>query len=350
MATTVYYLCPEHASPVGGVRVIYRHVDILNQHGLPAYVVHQTPGFRVKWFENQTPIVYWRNNKFTRLLDKIKRRTRPGTTINLNISGGSKNKITENDILVIPELYGPDLAVACGRGIKKVVLNQNCYLTFNGYSFQRDRLITPYRHSDVLATLINSEDGEEYLRHAFPDLPLARFRLSIDPQVFSYNAEKKKQICFSQIKNKSDALQVINILKFRGVLRDYELAPFINVPQREVARICRESLIFLSFGYPEGFGLPAAEAMASGCVVIGFHGGGGKEFFRPEFSYPIQQGDIIQFARTVEQVIKDYETSPDSVLAKGRMAADYISDRYSPEKEEVEVHDAWAEILRLLKS
>lgn len=350
MPTTVYYLCPEHATPVGGVRVIYRHVDILNQHGIPAYVVHQTPGFRVKWFENQTPIVYWRNSRLTRFLDRIKRRTRPSATIDLNISGGKNSKISDKDILVIPELYGPDLAGAYGRGIKKVVLNQNCYLTFNGYSFQHDRLITPYRHPDVLATLINSEDGEAYLHHAFPDLPLARFRLSIDPQIFFYGAEKKKQICFSQIKNRSDALQVINILKFRGVLNDYGLAPFINVPQREVARLCRESLIFLSFGYPEGFGLPAAEAMASGCVVIGFHGGGGKEFFRPEFSYPIQQGDIVQFASTVEQVIKDYETSPDSVLAKGRMAADFIRDRYAPEKEEAEVRDAWTGILRLLKS
>ncbi len=350
MTPSIYYLCPEHATPVGGVKVIYRHVDILNKHGLSAYVVHQTPGFRVKWFENSTPIVYWRNSKLTRLFDKIKRRMQPRATIKLNISGDKKTQICEHDILVIPELYGPDLAASCGRGIKKVVLNQNCYLTFNGYSFQRDRLITPYRHSDVLATLVNSEDGKEYLHHAFPDLPLARFRLSIDPETFSYSAEKKKQICFSQIKNRSDALQVINILKFRGVLKGYDLVPFINVPQREVARICRESLIFLSFGYPEGFGLPAAEAMASGCVVVGFHGGGGKEFFRPEFSYPIQQGDIVQFAKTVEQVINDYETSPDSVLAKGRMAADFISDRYAPEKEEAEVYDAWTGILRLVKS
>lgn len=350
MHPTIYYLCPEHSTPVGGVRVIYRHVDILNQNGIPAYVVHQTPGFRVKWFENNTPIVYWRNNKLTRLFGKIKRRMQPGATVELNIFGSEKRKIGANDILVIPELYGPDLADAYGRGIKKVVLNQNCYLTFKGYSFQRDRLITPYRHPDVLATLINSEDGENYLHHAFPDLPLARFRLSIDPQIFFYGAEKKKQICFSQIKNKADALQVINILKFRGVLKDYDLVPFINVPQREVSRICRESLMFLSFGYPEGFGLPAAEAMASGCLVIGFHGGGGKEFFRPEFTYPIEQGDILQFARTVEQVIKDYETAPEAVLEKGRLAADFIRDRYAPAKEDAEVSEAWNRILRLMRN
>src|SRR3546814_3802603 len=34
-------------------------------------------------------------------------------------------------------------------------------------------------------------------------------------------------------------------------------------PEAESARILRESLLFLSFGYPEGFSLPPAEAMRS---------------------------------------------------------------------------------------
>lgn len=343
---TIYYLCPEHKHPVGGVRVIYRHVDILNKHGIPAYVVHSTKGFRVDWFGNDTPIVYWSDNRIGRLAAKLKRHLNADAIVELPITGGSAGKIGPADILVIPEMYGPDLAAAYGRGIKKVVLNQNCYLTFNGYSFQPDRLISPYNHKDVIATLINSVDGEEYLHYAFPQLPLHRFRLSIDPQRFSFNAEKKKQICFSRIKNQADAMQVINILKFRGVLKNFDIVPFINLPQSEVARIYKESLLFLSFGYPEGFGLPPAEAMACGCVAIGFHGGGGREFFRPEFSYPIEQGDIIGFARTVEEVISSYEQNPAAVLDKGRMAADFIRDHYSPEKEEVEVMSAWQAIIR----
>ncbi|MDD5389292.1 MAG: glycosyltransferase [Gallionellaceae bacterium] len=342
---TIYYLCPEHKTPVGGVRVIYRHVDILNKHGFSAYVVHNTRGFRVDWFENDTRIVYWRNNFLDRMLAKVKRRLALNSVVDLPVSGGDATRIGAKDILVIPEMYGPDLAGAYGRGIKKVVLNQNCYLTFHGYSWQRDRLITPYTHQDVIATLINSYDGEDYLRYAFPKLPLHRFRLSIDPHRFSFQAEKKKQICFSRIKNQADAMQVVNILKFRGALKDFEIIPFINLPQAEVARIYKDSLLFLSFGYPEGFGLPPAEAMACGCVAIGFHGGGGREFLRPEFSYPIEQGDIVGFARTVEEVIKAYELNPAAILDKGRRAADFIRDHYSPEKEEAEVISAWQAII-----
>ena len=342
----IYYLCPEHKNPVGGVRVIYRHIDILNKHNIPAYVVHNTRGFRVKWFENDTPVVYWRNNQWDKLAAKLKRRADADAVIALPISGGVKPCIDSTDILVVPEMYGPDLAAAYGRGIKKVILNQNCYLTFNGYSLQRDRLITPYHHKDVLATLINSFDGVDYLHHAFPRLPLHRFRLSIDPKLFSFQTEKKKQICFSRIKNEADALQVINILKFRGVLKDYEIVPFINKPQGEVAQIYKDSLLLLSFGYPEGFGLPPAEAMACGCVAIGFHGGGGREFFKPEFSYPIEQGDIIGFARMVEEVIQAYEKTPAQILEKGRMASEFIRDYYSPEKEEAELVLAWQAIIR----
>ena len=224
-------------------------------------------------------------------------------------------------------------------------MNQNSYLTFVGYSLNKERLITPYHHPDVLATLINSADGECYLQHAFPDLPLYRFRLSIDSKLFSFHEKKKKQLCFSRIKNQQDAMQVINILKFRGVLDDFEIIPFINIPQSEVARNYQESLLFLSFGYPEGFGLPAAEAMACGCVVIGFHGGGGREFFNPEFSYPIDQGDIIGFAKTVEQVIQSFELDPAPILEKGRLAANYIHENYSFELEEQELVSAWCSII-----
>ncbi len=40
-AVTIYYVVPVNTqAPFGGVRVMYRHVDILNAHGMPASIVH----------------------------------------------------------------------------------------------------------------------------------------------------------------------------------------------------------------------------------------------------------------------------------------------------------------------
>ena len=56
-APTVYYLTTHGSTPQGGVRVSYRHVDVLNEIGIKAAVLHLTRGFRPTWFESSTPVV-----------------------------------------------------------------------------------------------------------------------------------------------------------------------------------------------------------------------------------------------------------------------------------------------------
>ena len=47
----------------------------------------------------------------------------------------------------------------------------------------------------------------------------------------------------------------------------------------DVLQTLSSSALFLSFGHPEGFGLPVAEALACGTAVIGYSGLGGRELF-----------------------------------------------------------------------
>src|SRR4051794_18914043 len=114
--STVYYLCPDDDAPSGGVRAAYQHVDVLNEAGIPAAVLHTTPGFRCTWFEHST-----------RIAD---RPPRPG------------------DLVAIPEMYGPDLG-ALFPGVRKVVFNQDAYLTFQAYPL--DFATTAYQHPEVEA-------------------------------------------------------------------------------------------------------------------------------------------------------------------------------------------------------
>ena len=66
-----------------------------------------------------------------------------------------------------------------------------------------------------------------------------------------------------------------------------------NVSQSELIVEYQKADIFVHLNHPEGFGLPPLEAMACGCVVVGYHGGGGQEFMLNEQTALIaDNGDI----------------------------------------------------------
>jgi hypothetical protein len=317
----IYVLCPDNDSPIGGIKQLYRHVDILNAHGFPAFILHKQEGFRCTWFANETRITYSRDDRIDSRLDVT-------------------------DFVVVPEVRAhtiPEIA----RGTKKVIFNQGCYLTFRGYSLDRSLdkqdLETPYRDEDVMAAFVVSDDSRDYLQHTFADLRTFRLYYWIDQSVFSFVPikQKKRKIAFVTNKNEADIVQVINILKLRGAIKDYDLVPIARKSQTEVACILRESAIFLSFGRREGFSLPPAEAMACGCIVVGYHGGGGKEYFKQDFSYPIPNGDVITFAKTVEEIVDAHRSHPGVFEEMTRQAAGYIGRNYSREREETAVVDAW---------
>jgi hypothetical protein len=310
----IYLYSPDDNSANGGIAKIYRHADVLNRNGMHAAVVHLQPGFRCSWFRNDTPVVYANN-------------VRPNP----------------EDFIVATEVFGPAIA-RTAPGIRKVIFNQNCYNTFANYPFDKRAMETPYLHPDIVATITVSEDSVSYLNHAFPKARVLRIRPGIDPALFFPGAAKKPQIAFMPRRRPEEARQVFNILKFRGQLEDFDIAEIRDAPHEDAARRLRESAFFFSFSGIEGFGLPPAEAMACACITIGFHGRGGREFFRPEFSWPVAFGDIEDYARTAESVLCQYRHDPTPLQRKAGEAARFIASTYSPENEEADILACWRQI------
>jgi hypothetical protein len=311
----VFVLCPDYGAPAGGVRKLYRHADVLAAAGYDAAVLHQKEGFRCRWFDNATPVAYLE-------------RTPPG----------------RDDWLVVPEVFGPTLT-GITPGTRKVVFNQNAYLTFQGHPLDPSDLRTPYTHPEVVAALVVSEDSREYLTYAFPALTVIRLRYGVDPRVFACRGEKARAVAFMPRKNAGDVTQVVNILKHRGALAGWELVPIDGLSEAGVASALGRCAVFLSFGGPEGFGLPPLEAMACGCVVVGYHGRGGREFFKGEFCRPVEAGDVIGFAKAAEEVLRAFDADLAAVLAMGARAAAFVRSEYPPEQEEADILAAWREIL-----
>jgi hypothetical protein len=178
------------------------------------------------------------------------------------------------------------------------------------------------------------------MKYAFPGLPVHRLHYGIDLS-FSPRWPKQRKIAYMPRKNAEDALQVMNILRYRGALNGWDLEAIDGLPEHEVAERLGSVAVFLSFGNPEGCPLPPLEAMDCGCVVVGYHGRGGREHFDPSFSYPIEAGDIIGFARVVEDVLRREQAPSGTLERQGKQAAEFVRANYSPERESQEIAEIW---------
>jgi hypothetical protein len=324
----IYVLSTDTNVPCGGIKQLYRHVDILNDHGFDASIIHSEKNFRCTWFKNNTPI-----------------------------SCLAKTQIEKSDYLVVPEILGELFSEAkadggLNRRLKEfislskntVIFNQNCYLSFNGYSIT-DSDVNPFWLSkSLIAAIVVSEDSRQYMNYVFPNIETFRIHNSVDSTLFSYQDEKKKQICFMPRKLRNDVSQVVNILKYRDALGDFKLIPIENKTEREVAQIMKESFMFLSFSYQEGCALPPIEAMMCGCLVIGYDGRGGREYFSRHVSFPIEGCNIIEFEKAVEDVIRHHNQNPAVFDEKRKKASEYVRTLYSPEVEREDIVQCWKQI------
>ncbi len=292
--TTVYYLAPSESTPSGGVRVIYRHVDALNELGIPASVLHDRAGFRCTWFENDTRV---------QATDDV--------------------ELQPNDILVVPEFYGVRMQ-GIPDGVRVLVFNQGAYHTFDHMDLGSSASGAPYSNvPDLLGILTVSADSEKLLAYSFPGIPIMRARPVVDGTIFHPGSTPgTTQLAFMQSRRKTEREHLLHLLSARGI--DWTLAPIAGKSESEVAAILRRSAIFLSFSDRDGFGLPPAEAMASGCYVIGFTGGGGDEFFDPEYSAPVTT--ILDFAIAVERAAAE---PVERLHERGVDASERILARYS---------------------
>src|SRR5256885_1712439 len=149
----IYFGCPDKDYPVGGIRAIYRHVDLLNRNGFDALVLHRLFPFRCTWFENETRVAHQlRYASVSRLLPaRIWRRAMRG--VGQPISGPLPVlALDADDVLAVPEVM-PGLAKVAPDS-PKVIFNQNGYLTLAPYPLDVESEAIEYRRPDVLGAIV----------------------------------------------------------------------------------------------------------------------------------------------------------------------------------------------------
>lgn len=300
------YLAPDNPRPSGGVRSIYRQVDVLRRLGADALVVHERPGFRAAWFDHDTPVLAARDAA-----------------------------VGPTDVLVVPEIYGPGLG-SLPREPRKLVLNQGAYLTFDALPWPGAGAGDPYRGLAGLEGLLTvSEDSERLLRFAFPELPCLRVRNVVDPSVFHPSPGPRRpgpvRLACTSGRRPEDRTRLLHLLRAHGTTDAFELRVLEGLSEAGVADALRESDVFLALGDREGFGMPPAEAMACGCYVVGFDGRGGREFFDPAYCRPVADGDLLALAEAVDAVVRSWSECSEDLREAGRSASRAVLTRYSAE-------------------
>ena len=326
----VRILCiPDLDVAIGGVKQLYRHVEHLIALGWDAAIVTETEGFRPSWFSSTAPTVSFRES----------------------LQRGEFNP--RLSVLVLPETYlGANLQSFCGvdiSSIARVVFNQNAYYSYGNLNHDRvqQALTCFYDSSSVLQILSVSEDTHAFLAKnlCIPDSRLSRIVNAIEPS-FIADQHKSNRLHWMPRKNPQHVQAVIQGMQ-RSSLRysqGWQGEPLQSLTHAQVAQRLNGARIFLSFGHPEGFGLPIAEAMASGCWVVGYSGGGGRELFRFGASHEVCFGDWPGFIQAIQDAFERFSLSPRETDLRLQRQALAVQALHSQAQERVSIAVAWERI------
>ena len=233
-----------------------------------------------------------------------------------------KNRIKSNDIIVATEFF-PYSIDKFGDAIK-VVFVQN-WINLDRRLKQKDRqknyLDIGYDHvmtcSDYVTRLVKQKMG----------IDAYTVTNGIDFSVFysDSNVREEKRILCLPRKNPQDISRIKEI-----VLSKYADAEFVEahmLTEAELADEYRKADIFLATGYPEGFGLPPLEAMACGCAVVGFTGGGASEFMiHNKTALVAGDGDCYLAAQHIIKLLLDSEQKEKLRYAGYQKSQEYSLD------------------------
>jgi glycosyltransferase involved in cell wall biosynthesis len=298
----ILYLNHDNPVPSGGVRVIYDHVQHLVRNGYDAFVVHHSAGFRPTWFQDDIPLLHC-NHQFM---------PRP------------------DDLVIIPEDHAGYLELFRSIPVCKVVFCQNHFYIFQGIRSQGS-----WASFGISAVMACSDPVADFVC-TFIDVKNVRtVHNAVSPQ-FAACSSKKFQIAYMPRKRSLEADFIKNLCIWMLELScNIEWVALDGLHQDEVVKALGESAIFLSLSRLEGLGLPPLEAMASGCVVVGFTGFGGREYARPDNGFWCDEDDLIGCARLLANVVRMFMNgAPEvaNVIANAsRTASEYSCQRQEQE-------------------
>lgn len=264
MSKIYYFGYPVPAT--GGDALNIEHVRTLQECGLPAQMVY--PGPRAE--HEKLP---------------------------LNSIPLEEAPFSADDYLVIPENDASLIRSARAVSSRVVIHNLNTYYFLGTIGslgeLDQKKFDTIICASRVSATMLvdSGYTGSVHVIH--PGLP-----------DYFVPAKKRLRITFAPGKLPVESAAVIGA--FRQMFPQHagiEWCPVMNLDRRDLAQVLAESAIYAAFCNLESLSLSILEAMKSGCIVVGDHGGGGAEYATERNGFWLEANDIVGFARKLAEAV-----------------------------------------------
>lgn len=315
MSLRFWFICfPDIAKPIGGVKQMHRCAEALIFIGHQATIIQDSIDFQPSWFTSTVPILskdQWDKLDFLS---------------------------PEKDFIVLAETFSP-VFLSYYPEFQKIIFNQNASYTF-GLPSEKHHLtplntLNKYSHSSIAQCWCVSENDYRLITLGF-GVPLEKvfiIRNSMDVSNLSVPKYKQRRIAYMPRKNQIDSTIVTQLLQRKSWLDGWEFVAIDGLSHQNVLKILQTSAIFLSFGHPEGFGLPVGEAFSCGCAVVGYHGLGGRELFilgsKYQLAIAVEIGDWLGFIEGVSQIVNNLNLEPEFYQSQVQLLSDEIKDLYS---------------------
>lgn len=300
----ICYFCPDFSPPSAGTRRLYRHVHHLNCLGYDAKVVHQKKGFHLTWHGYRVPMLWIEDQ--------------PG--------------FGKDDVLVFPEgmstLMRETRRFPCTRiaiALNWAYIYSNLPKGENWCDYGISHVITP---SQVIKDFLEWSMG----------IKVTLIANHVDLYKFTYRPDKKlPKISYMSRKDLSGEILRTIFEKKEGRHQKFQWVRLHDMTENRYAAELTTSVVFLATSPQEGMPTSVLEAMAAGCLVLGFSGVGGNDYMVGDGPHQncilIENGNYPAMGKKLEDVLKilgDDPTAFHRVIEKGLETA----QRFSHSEEE----------------
>ncbi|MCX6049506.1 MAG: glycosyltransferase family 4 protein [Chloroflexi bacterium] len=299
----IFYFCPDFPQPSGGTKTLYRHVRQLCQQGFDAAIVHQKTGFMLTWHGIQAPV----------------------------IALADRPQFQADDILVIPEVMLDFIRQTEHFAGQRVIIALSWAPAYHrlppggrwqDYGIQQVMTVSPV----IKHTLEWSMGIAVTLIHEY-----------IDAALYAYQpAQKKPQIAYMTRKDSSGEWLHGVLARRQPTLAAYTWLPLREMTEAIYAQSLRSSTLYLATTMQEGMHISVLEAMACGCLVVGYAGVGGHAYMqgtgKAQNCILVENGNLPQLGEMLEEVLLRLHINPhqyDHVIEHARSTVHPYQDAQS---------------------